>query len=132
MSQSIPTPPRYAQSESPLTTLALLVAAALGSEARIRYVSATARLQGLAGWRADFLKSIPEDLRAIVKGVCTDLYDGFINAAAEVLPYAKVVGDRFHVAKLYRATLDDLRKKEMKELKRILDKQEYAGLKGAL
>jgi transposase len=48
------------------------------------------------------------------------------------LPHAKAVGDRFHVAKLYRATLDDLRKKEMKELKRILDKQEYAGLKGAL
>ena len=46
--------------------------------------------------------------------------------------HTKVVGDRFHVAKLYRAALDDLRKKEMKELKRILDKQEYAGLKGAL
>lgn len=79
-----------------------------------------------------FLKSIPEDLRATIKEVCTDLYEGFINAAAEVLPHAKVVGDRFHVAKLYRAALDDLRKKEMKELKRILDKQEYAGLKGAL
>ena len=79
-----------------------------------------------------FLKSIPEDLRATVKEVCTDLYEGFINAAAEVLPHAKVVGDRFHVAKLYRAALDALRKEEMKELRRILDKQEYAGLKGAL
>src|SRR5262249_60747119 len=81
---------------------------------------------------AAFLKSIPEDLRATVEEVCTDLYEGFINAAEEVLPRAKVVGDRFHVAKLYRASLDDLRKKEMKELKRILDKQEYAGLKGVL
>jgi transposase len=81
---------------------------------------------------AAFLKSIPEDLRATVKEVCTDLYEGFINAVTEVLPHAKVVGDRFHVAKLYRAALDDLRKKEMKELKSILDKQEYAGLKGAL
>jgi len=80
----------------------------------------------------DFLKTIPENLRATVKEVCTDLYEGFINAAAEVLPHAKVVGDRFHVAKLYRAGLDDLRKKEMKELKRILDKQEYARLKGAM
>lgn len=64
---------------------------------------------------AAFLKSIPEDLRATVEEVCTDLYEGFINAAEEVLPQAKVVGDRFHVAKLYRAALDDLRKKEMKE-----------------
>lgn len=79
-----------------------------------------------------FLKSIPERLRATVEEVCTDLYEGFINAAEEVLPHAKVVGDRFHVARLYRAALDDLRKKEMKELKRILDKQEYAGLKGVL
>jgi transposase len=80
----------------------------------------------------DFLKTIPEELRATIKEVCTDLYEGFINAAAEILPQAKVVGDRFHVAKLYRAALDALRKKEMKGLKRILDKQEYAGLKGAL
>ena len=79
-----------------------------------------------------FLKSIPEDLRATAKEVYTDLYEGSIIAAVEVLPQANVVGDRFHVAKFYRAALDDLRKKEMKELKRILDKQEYAGLKGAL
>ena len=70
-----------------------------------------------------FLKSIPEDLRARVEEVCTDLYEGFINAAEGVPPRAKVVGDRFHVAKLYRAAPDDLRKKEMKELKLILDKQ---------
>lgn len=79
-----------------------------------------------------FLKSIPERLRATVEEVCTDLYEGFLKAAEEVLPQAKVVGDRFHVAKLYRAALDDLRKREMKELRRILDKQEYAGLKGIL
>jgi hypothetical protein len=41
-----------------------------------------------------------------------------------------VVGDRFQAAKLYRAALDDLRKNEMKELKRILNKREYVGLKG--
>jgi transposase len=33
-----------------------------------------------------FLKSIQERLRATVEEVCTDLYEGFINAAAEVLP----------------------------------------------
>lgn len=81
---------------------------------------------------AAFLKSIPEHLRATIKEVCTDLYEGFTGAAKEVLLDAKVVADRFHVAKLYRAALDNLRKKEMKELKDILDQPEYAGLKGVL
>lgn len=79
-----------------------------------------------------FLESIPDDLRATVEEVCTDLYDGFINAAQEVLPQARVVGDRFHVAKLYRAALDELRKSEMKALRAVLSKKEYAGLKGVL
>jgi transposase len=38
---------------------------------------------------AAFLKSIPANLRATVEEVCTDLYDGFINAAEEALPHAK-------------------------------------------
>jgi transposase len=79
-----------------------------------------------------FLQSIPEDLRSTIEQVCTDLYDGYINAAKEVLPHARVVGDRFHVAKLYRAAVDELRKIEMRELKGILHPEEYAGLKGVL
>lgn len=79
-----------------------------------------------------FFESIPDRLRATVEEVCTDLYDGFINAAREVLPQARVVGDRFHVAKLYRAALDDLRKTEMKQLRAVLSKKEFAGLKGVL
>lgn len=77
-----------------------------------------------------FLESIPGHLRATVEEVCTDLYDGFIKAAQEVLPQARVVADRFHVAKLYRAALDELRKSEMKELRAVLSKKEGAGLKG--
>ncbi|MGH8656457.1 MAG: ISL3 family transposase [Gammaproteobacteria bacterium] len=77
-----------------------------------------------------FLESIPEALRATIEEVCTDLYDGFINAAQAVLPQARVVGDRFHVAKLYRAALDDLRKSELKEPRRVLPKDEFKGLKG--
>lgn len=79
-----------------------------------------------------FLQSIPAALRATIEEVCTDLYEGFINAAQAVLPQARVVGDRFHVAKLYRAALDDLRKREMKELRGGLSKQEFSGLKGVL
>lgn len=79
-----------------------------------------------------FLRSIPEHLRATVEPVCTDLYDGYVNAATEVLPQANVVADRFHVAKLYRVAVDELRKIEMKELKRILKPKEYAGLRGVM
>ena len=79
-----------------------------------------------------FLESIPESLRATIEEVCTDLYEGFINAAQKALPQARVVGDRFHVAKLYRAALDGLRKSEMKELRRVLSKREFKGLGGAL
>ena len=77
----------------------------------------------------DFLKSIPADLKKTVKSVCTDMYDGFVNAAVEVFGQQKVVVDRYHVAKLYRQPLDDLRIKEMKRLKSELPAEEYAKLK---
>jgi transposase len=80
----------------------------------------------------DFLKTIPKRLQETIKEGCTDLYDGFIHAAEEVLPQAKIVADRFHVAKLYRAAVDELRKTELKALKGVLTKAEYAGLKGVL
>jgi transposase len=79
-----------------------------------------------------FLQSIPEHLRATVEQVCTDLYEGYSGAVEEVLPQAKIVADRFHVAKLYRAALDDLRKSEMKELKAALQPEEYEAFKGVL
>ena len=81
---------------------------------------------------ADFLKTVPARLQGTIKEVCSDLYQGFINAVEEVLPQAKVVADRFHVAKLYRSAVDELRKVELKELKEVLKKEEFAGLKGVL
>jgi transposase len=79
-----------------------------------------------------FLQSIPEELRATVEQVCIDMYKGFASAVNEVLPAARVVADRFHVAKAYRAALDELRKTEMRELKAALKPDEYAGLKGVM
>ena len=79
-----------------------------------------------------FLASIPEHLRLTVRQVCSDLYDGFINAVKEVLPEAKVVADRFHVAKLYRAALETKRKSTLKRLKKELPKKEYEQLQGVM
>jgi transposase len=80
-----------------------------------------------------FFERIPARLVATIEAVCCDLYEGFINAAKEVFgPRVKVVADRFHVAKLYRQGLDNLRKQEMKRLKRSLPKATYQELSGVM
>ena len=79
-----------------------------------------------------FLHSIPVRLKKTIKSVCTDLYDGFINASKEEIPAARRVADRFHVAKAYGEGVDKLRKKETRRLKRELSTKEYEKIKGAM
>jgi transposase len=80
-----------------------------------------------------FFSRIPTRLRKTVRAVCSDMYDGFINAAKEVFgDKVKIIIDRFHVAKLYRKGLDTLRKAEMKRLKNTLLKEEYTKLKNIM
>lgn len=79
-----------------------------------------------------FLESIPDHLKKTVKNICTDMYDGFVNAATEVFGSRAVVVDRYHVAKLYREPLDDLRISEMKRLKVTLSHEEYAKLENMM
>ena len=80
----------------------------------------------------EFLLSIPRRLRKQVKAICSDMYEGFVNAAKEVFGKKIVVVDRFHVAKLYRKGLEDFRKKEMRRLKNELPEEEYKRLKGVM
>lgn len=80
-----------------------------------------------------FLSSIPDRLKKTVKTICSDMYDGYIRATKEVFgKKVKVVIDRFHVAKLYRKSVDDLRKKELRRLKKELSDAEYKKLRGAM
>ena len=79
-----------------------------------------------------FLQSIPSALRKSIESVCTDMYDGFVNAATEVLGPQVMVVDRYHVAKLYRAPLDTLRVSEMKRLKGTLPDAQYRELEGMM
>ncbi len=80
-----------------------------------------------------FFASIPKRLRRQLRVVCTDMYEGFVNAAKEVFSKrVQVVVDRFHVAKLYRGAVDELRKSELKRLKKALPEAEYKQLKGAM
>jgi transposase len=79
-----------------------------------------------------FLESIPESLKATVETVCTDMYQGYVNAVAAVLPQAKIVVDRFHVAQVYRKSADAVRKRELRRLKQELPESKYALLKGLM
>lgn len=79
-----------------------------------------------------FLEALPKRIKRSLKTVCTDLYEGFIEAVKAVLGHVEIVADRFHVAKLYRDGADQLRKQETKRLKRELPKAEYEQLKGAM
>jgi transposase len=81
---------------------------------------------------AAFLRAIPEPLRHTVERACTDMYEGFVNAITEEIPWAEVVIDRFHVARAYRGCADTVRKKELKRLKQALPTAEYAEITGAM
>ena len=81
----------------------------------------------------DFLRKIPRRLRNTVQAACCDLYDGYMNACKEVFKKkVPVVADRFHVRKLYRKSLVNLRKSELVRLKKILSDTEYSKLKPAI
>lgn len=79
-----------------------------------------------------FLHSIPEELRQSVREVCIDMHEGYANAIKRALPQARVVADRFHVAKNYRDCADKLRLEVQRELKASLTKEEYQAVKGTM
>ncbi len=88
-----------------------------------------------------FLASIPVRLRQSIERVCTDMYQGFVNAAREKLPRAQIIiaqldwqalPDRFHVARAYRRCADRVRRQELKLLKKQLSEKEYTQIKGAM
>jgi len=79
-----------------------------------------------------FLRSIPERLLRTVHTACCDMYEGFTEAVREEVETARIVIDRFHVARHYREAADQVRKQEQARLKAELPKEEYKQLKGLL
>ena len=77
-----------------------------------------------------FFKSIPSRLKKTVSAVCVDMYSGYVNAAKEVFnPSVAIIVDRYHVARLYRASVDKFRQQILKELKRHLSNSAYEKIK---
>lgn len=79
----------------------------------------------------DFLRMIPLRIAQKVQSVCCDLWEAYTEAAREVLPSARIVADRFHVARHYRDAADEVRKQELHRLKKELSKEEYDKLNGS-
>jgi len=75
-----------------------------------------------------FFESIPDHLKKTVNCVCMDMCDSFVQSACEIFGERVVVIDRYHVSKLYREPLDQLRISEMKRLKKEPSSEEYEKL----
>jgi transposase len=79
----------------------------------------------------EFLRLIPLRIIQTVESVCCDLWEAYTEAGREELPNARIVADRFHVAKHYRHAADQVRKQELQRLKKELSKEEYQKLNGS-
>jgi transposase len=79
----------------------------------------------------EFLRLIPLRIVQTIQAVCCDLWEAYTEAAREELPSARIVADRFHVAKHYRHAADEARKQELQRLKKELSKKEYEKLNGS-
>jgi transposase len=71
-----------------------------------------------------WLASIPPAIQCKIATVCSDMWEAYVSAVATVLPKARIVIDRFHVAQHYRDGADTLRKQELKRLKQELPEEE--------
>ena len=77
--------------------------------------------------------TIPARLRPTIHTICSDMWDGYLGAAADFIAafpevQADIVVDRFHVAQNYRDDFDTLRKKEMRRLRQELSPASYKEL----
>jgi len=79
----------------------------------------------------EFLRLIPHRILQTVQTVCCDLWEAYIEAVREEIPTARIVADRFHVARHYRDAADQVRKQELLRLKKTLPKAEYQKLNGS-
>jgi transposase len=69
-------------------------------------------------------------LRQTIEQITTDMWDGYLQAAADFIQAhddveSEIIIDRFHVAQNYRKGFDSLRKQEFKRLKRELGAELY-------
>ena len=79
----------------------------------------------------EFFRCMPLRILQKVQAVCCDLWEAYTEAVREEIPTARIVIDRFHVAKHYRDAAEQVRKQELLHLKKTLPKAEYQKLNGS-
>jgi len=79
----------------------------------------------------EFLRLIPQRILQAIQAVCCDLWEAYIEAVRQEIPTARIVADRFHVARQYREAADQIRKEELRRLKKELSKEAYQTLHGS-
>jgi transposase len=67
------------------------------------------------------LKQLPADIRERIKFLAVDMHDGFISAAEELCPHARVAVDRFHVAESLNRAFDEVRREEFEKARSSQD-----------
>lgn len=82
---------------------------------RVLYVAEHRNEESLEG----FWASLSEQQRAAVRGVAMDMWDPYIQSTRKHLPEAdrKIVFDKFHIAKHLSEAVDQVRRRENKQLK---------------
>ena len=63
------------------------------------------------------LSTLPEPVRESVEAVAVDMWEPFLKAVDTKLPNAKIVHDKYHLVSHLTKAVDEVRRKEHKELK---------------
>ena len=79
----------------------------------------------------EYLRLIPQRILQAIQAVSCDLWEAYLEAVREEIPTARLVADRFHVARHYRDAADQIRKTELQRLKKELSKEENQKLTGS-
>jgi len=62
------------------------------------------------------MASLSPEQREAVEAVAMDMWPAYMRAAADALPHARVVHDKFHIAKYLNEAVDKVRRKENSQL----------------
>ncbi len=62
------------------------------------------------------LESLPKEQRQTIEAVAMDMWDAFMTATQDVVPQADIVHDKYHTAAYLGKAVDEVRRKENKQL----------------
>jgi transposase len=70
-----------------------------------------------------FYEAMPSSQRASIEAIAMDMWRPYIKATRDLVPHADICFDRFHVARHLNEAVNDVRKREHRELRREGDQR---------